>query len=63
METTADTIGLWLAGATAAGFAAHAGGKYIQRRIQGTRPHPAHGTIDDHPHLDELEKRADEGSE
>jgi hydrogenase small subunit len=63
VETTADTIGLWLAGATAAGFAAHAGGKYIQRRIQGTRPHPAHGTIDDHPHLDELEKRADEGSE
>ncbi|MDX1691600.1 MAG: hydrogenase small subunit [Acidimicrobiia bacterium] len=45
VETTADTIGMWLAGATAVGFAAHGGVKAMQRRAGG----PARGRIDDGP--------------
>ena len=47
IETTADTIGLWLAGATAAGFAAHGGAKALQRKMTGTPPKPASGRIED----------------
>lgn len=45
IETTADTIGLWLAGATATAFAVHGGAKALQRR--GEERKPARGRIEE----------------
>jgi hydrogenase small subunit len=49
VETTADTIGLWIAGATAATFGAHAVAKTIHRRVTSTPLGPASGTMEPEP--------------
>ena len=40
VETTADTVGIGIVAATAAGFAAHGVGKLIHRRVAGDADRP-----------------------
>jgi hydrogenase small subunit len=49
VESTADRIGLWLTGGTAAAFAAHGIAKTVQRRSAGRPAGPAPGTMERSP--------------
>jgi hydrogenase small subunit len=61
VETTADTIGLWLAAGTTAAFGAHAIAKSIQRRVTQTPLGPAPGSMEEA--IEVVEEAGEEGEE
>jgi len=56
VESSADTIGWWLTGGTAAAFAAHGVAKSVQRRVTHQPPGPASGTLESGPDEQASEK-------
>jgi len=56
VEATADQIGWWLTGGTAAAFGGHAIAKAVQRRVTHTPLGPASGSMEDEPTPDETEE-------